>query len=181
MTMKKNSEGEEWGGGRRGGRGGGARNHAQYVSMGIWESSQRSKVSSKLWDCSQMVHSWRERISFCMYNFEKVTRRADRHERTWEPSRGRRSEEKIRQSEAVPMPWYSLNTLSAWRHGYIVCVCARASVCAYRCGCVLADAHTIFICHAWGRESAMGSQWIEWKVSLPLCSIGGLRSSSVTF
>ena len=97
MTMKKkkkkNSEGEEW----EGGRGGVARNHAQYVSMGIWKSSQRSKVSSKLWDCSQMVHSWRERISFCMYNFEKVTRRADRHERTWEPSRGRRSEEKIRQ------------------------------------------------------------------------------------
>lgn len=62
----------------------------------FWKSLQPWKVSSKLWDRSQMVHSWRERISFCMYNFEKVTRRADRHERTCEPSRDRRSEEKIR-------------------------------------------------------------------------------------
>lgn len=92
------------------------------------------KVSSKFWDRSQMVHSWREGISFCMYNFEKVTRGADRHERTWEPSRDRRSEEKIRKrrgrasccSNALI---FSLTPQESGDIYYIVCV--SEGVCGF--------------------------------------------------
>lgn len=152
MTMKK-----QRGRRMREGKKKDERNHAQYVSMGIWKSLQRWKVSSKLWDCSQMVHSWRERISFCMYNFEKVTPRSDRHERTCEPSRDKRSEEKIRKrggrarcsdaSDILLTPYMPGDT--------VYCVCQ----CVYAFACVLARTCALFICQARGGKP----QWTEQK------------------
>lgn len=133
------------------------------VSQWALENPCSAVVSSKLWDSTQMIHSWREGISFCMYNFEKVTRGADRHERTWEPPRDRGSEEKIKKKQnraTVLMLQFSLNTSSAWRH-ILHCVSVHVWVCL--CSCK----HTVFTCNAWDINS-MGSNWMKWKINL-LC------------
>lgn len=97
----------------------------QRVSTGSWSAGW----VYKLWRHSQKVDSWREGISFCMYNFRKVTGGAARHQRSGDASRerGRRSGAEDQSGRAVVfmLPYFLTPTPSANIYGT---VCQRVPV-----------------------------------------------------
>lgn len=142
------------------------------MSQWVFENPRSvEKVSSKFWDHSQTVHSWREGISFCMYKFEKVTRGADRHERTWEPSRDRRSVEKIRKRSGemrVLCPDIFL-TLEVSRD---VCILYCACHCVYLHFLAYSHVQYLSVTHEAREKSTSGSKWTDRKINLLLCLTG---------